>query len=250
MLRSCFLSGLVLALVATVSYAQPPGGGAGRGGFFGGGGFGQMRMPASMLLMMPEVQTELKVTDEQKTKMDEIRTDVQKDVQAAFSGIDFQAIRDMSQEERDKKMAELRTKGEELGKQVDAKIEKVLDADQMKRLKQLQLQREGAAAFSRPEVATQLKLTDDQKKKIKSIQDAVGTAARAAFNPDSTPEERQAARTKMQESRTKTLKDIKAVLTDDQLVEWTELTGKEFKFPQGFGGFGGRNRPQPKPNNN
>ena len=167
MLRSCFLSGLVLALVATVSYAQPPGGGMGPG-FFGGPG--QMRMPASMLLMMPEVQTELKVTDEQKTKMDEIRTDVQKDVQAAFSGIDFQAIRDMSQEERDKKMAELRTKGEELGKQVDAKIEKVLDADQMKRLKQLQLQREGAAAFSRPEVATQLKLTDDQKKKLDDLQ--------------------------------------------------------------------------------
>ena len=63
----------------------------------------------------------------------------------------------------------------------------------------------------------------------------------AAFSPDASPEERQAAFAKMQESRAKALKDTLAVLNDDQLLDWTQLTGKEFKFPQGrgFGGFGG-----------
>ena len=38
-----------------------------------------------------------------------------------------------------------------------------------------------------------------------------------------------------------------AVLNDDQLLGWTELTGKEFEFPQnmGFGGRGGPGGPPP-----
>ena len=96
-----------------------------------------------------------------------------------MSGIDFQAIRDMSEEERNKKFAELRTKGEEVGKQIDAKVEKALDATQMKRLKQLQIQFEAAAAFTRPEVVAKLALTEDQKTQIKKIQDDAGTQVRA-----------------------------------------------------------------------
>ncbi len=113
----------------------------------------------------------------------------------------------------------------------------------LKRLKQLQIQREGAAALSRPEVVAKLALTSGQQDSIKKIVDGARTATRAAFNRDASPEERQAAMTKMQESRAKTLKEALAVLNDDQLMDWTELTGKEFKFPQGgmgFGNFGGR----------
>jgi hypothetical protein len=228
MLRCSFLSGLVLAFAATVSYAQPPGG----GGFRGMGGMG---MPAGMLLAMPEVQKELGVTDEQKPKVEEIRSGIQEEMQSARSGIDFQALQDMSQEERTAKMAELRTKTEEIGKQSNAKLEKVLDEKQMKRLKQLQLQREGAAAFARPAISTKLALTDDQKEKIKTIMEEARTQARGAFNPDASPEERQAALAKMQQSRAKSLKDILATLNKDQSASWTELTGKEFKFPQGRG---------------
>jgi Spy/CpxP family protein refolding chaperone len=245
MLRCSILSGLMLAFVATASFAQFFGGGG------GAGGLGGMRMPAGMLLTMPEVLRELNVTDAQKTQMEEIRGEVQKDIQSAVSGIDFQALRDMSQEDRDKKIAELRTMAEGLSKKIDAKVEKVLDEKQMARLKQLQIQREGAAAFTRPEVVTKLALTDDQKAKIKKIQDDARPQGRAAFNRNASPEERQAAISKMQQSRAKVLKDIMDVLNDDQLLAWTELTGKEFKFPQGMGmgGFG-RGILQPNPPTN
>ena len=164
-----------------------------------------------------------------------------------MSGFDFQSLRDMSQEERDKKIAELRTKGEELGKQIDAKVKKVLDEKQKKRVKQVNLQFEKDAAFTRPEVVAKLALTEDQKTQIKKIQDDARTQGLAAFNRNATPEERQAAMTKMQESPAKVLKDVMAVLNDDQLLGWTELTGKEFKFPQnmGFGGRGGPGGPPP-----
>src|SRR5271166_3804020 len=104
MLRCSALSGLVLAFVATMSFAQPPGGGF--------GGFGAMRMPAGMLLGMPEVQKELDLTDAQKTKVEDLRSEMRDDFQSAMSGFDFQALRDMSQEERDKKMTEIRAKSE------------------------------------------------------------------------------------------------------------------------------------------
>jgi hypothetical protein len=228
MLRCSFLSGLLLALVATTSFAQFFGGGG------GAGGLGGMRMPAGILLTIPEVLKELNVTDAQKAQMEEIRAEVQKDIQSAIAGIDFQALRDMAQEERDKKIAELRTMGEGLTKKIDGKVEKVLDEKQMARLKQLQIQREGAAAFTRPEVVAKLALTDEQKTKIKKIQDDARPQGRA-FNRNASSEERQAAIAKMQQSRTKVLKDIMDVLNDDQLLVWTELTGKEFKFPQGAG---------------
>ena len=80
-------------------------------------------MSAGMLLAAPEVQKELNVTDEQKPKIEELRTEMQKDFQAAMSGVDFQAC-DMSQEERTKAMADLRTKGEALNKQIDGKLER------------------------------------------------------------------------------------------------------------------------------
>jgi len=246
MLRFIGLSGFVLALMATTSFAQPPGGGGPPFGGGGRGGFGAMRMPASMLLMMPEVQKELKITDDEKSQLEDLRAEQQKNFQSVMSGFDFRSLQDMSEEERTKKMSELRTKGEALSKQVDDKVGKILDEPQMKRLKQLQIQMEGIGAFARSEVIAKLALTDDQKAKIQQIQENGRPQGRPAFDPDATPEERQAAfakmAEKMQESRAKMLKDALAVLTDDQLMDWTELTGKEFKFPQGrmgFGGFGG-----------
>jgi len=194
-----------------------------------------MQMSAAGLLAMPEVQTELKVTDAQKPKLEELRTQAQEDFRSAMSGVDFQSLQDLSQEERAKKMAEIRAKGEELSKQADGKLEKVLDEGQMKRLKQLRIQRAGAAAFTNSEVLAKLALTDDQKAKIKEIQDAARTQGRGAFNPDATQEERQAAMAKMREAQAKVLKDILATLNSDQSKTWSELTGPEFKFPQGRG---------------
>jgi len=237
MMRCSFVSGLVLTLVATMSYAQQ----GPRGGGFGGAGGGAMT--AASLVGIAEVQAELKVTDAQKPQLEELRTQMQTELRSARQGVDFQAMRDMSQEERTKAMADLRAKTEPVNKKFDAQLEKILDTTQMKRLKQLRTQRMGAAAFSNTEIVTALSLTDDQKTKVKEIQAAARPQGGAgAFNPDATPEERQAAMAKMRETRAKALKDMIALLTPDQAKTWADLTGPEFKFPQGrgVGGGGGR----------
>ena len=212
MMRCSFLSGLVLTLVATMSYAQQGPGGGGFGFGFGGAGGGAVS--AASLVGIAEVQAELKVTDAQKPQLEELRTQMQTELRSARQGVDFQAMRDMSQEERTKAMADLRAKTEPVNKKFNAQLEKILDTTQMKRLKQLRTQPLGAAAFSNTEIVTALVLTDDQKTKIKEIQAAARPqGGTGGFNPDATPEERQAAMAKMRETRTKALKDIVALLT-------------------------------------
>src|SRR5207237_6316056 len=97
---------------------------------------------------------------------------------------------------------------------------KVLDAKQRERLAQLRVQREGAMAFQRPEVAKQLGLTKDQQEKIRKTQ------------PEGPPFFRGPGQDE------KGLADALAALTDVQKTRWAELKGKEFKFPQFMGGFG------------
>jgi hypothetical protein len=199
------------------------------GGMFGGGG------SSSMLLAIPEVQKELNITDDQKADITALTADVREKMRASFGQINFQEMQDLSQEERQKRFDEMRKKGEEVMKGVDAKVGKILDATQAERLNQLWLQRLGAAALTRPEVIQKLGLTEDQQAKIKKIQADARPTGRGGFDPNQSQEERQAAFQKMRNQMEKAQKDSLAVLTDDQMLDWTTMCGKTFKFPAGRG---------------
>ncbi len=102
-------------------------------------------------------------------------------------------------------------------------------------------------ALSRPEVVKHLGLSDEQQAKIKKIADDArpqGGFGRGG-GAGGSDTDRQAMIARAQEQRKKAMTDALAVLDDDQLLRWTEMTGKEFKFPQGFGlfGRGGRGGP-------
>ena len=151
--------------IGGVIFAQfgPP---RGPGGFGGPGG-----MPASniTLLMMPEVQREIALTDTQKARVNELQGDLQAYMRENMSGINFQEIQSLSEEERDKRFRDVRTNHEAQIKQIDAKLNRGLDGKQLARLTQLVYQRDAIAGLSRPEVASQLKLTDDQKAKLAEL---------------------------------------------------------------------------------
>jgi hypothetical protein len=200
-----------------------------------------------MLLAMPEVQTELGITDDQKkqvqTASDEIRQQARQGGQGGQGG-GFQNFRNMTQEERTKAMADMQARFQKMAKDMDDKLSTILKPEQMTRLKQLQLQYEGANALTTADVDTKLKISDDQKAKIQKVIDDARSqrGQRGNFNPNATDAERQAAAQARRDARAKTLKDALAVLDDDQLVQWGEMQGKEFKFPDnmGFGGRGNR----------
>jgi hypothetical protein len=203
----------LVALLAGPALAQQErqrGGGGGRG-------FGQFGLAG--LVQMEPVQKELKLDQEQVTK---VKDAVQK-VQAKHQD-DFAKLRDLPREEQQPKRQELtRTVNEETLKA----ISDILKPDQVKRLKQLELQQAGMVAFSRPDVQKALNLTDEQKQKVRSIADAAGQEMRDIFQGGAAA----GAQEKIAEMRKKTMEKIQGVLTDDQKKTWKELTGEPFAFP-------------------
>ena len=148
-------------------------------------------------------------------------------------------FRNMSDEERTKFRTDMQKKAEESGKKVEEKLGKILDTKQMDRLKQLQLQSQGVQALTTPAIVEKLKLSKDTQDKIqKIIEDSQNNRPQFDFR-NATADERKEFLDKMSKQRQETMKSALKVLDDDQLVEWGTMTGKEFKFEAGPGGFGG-----------
>jgi len=196
------------------------------------------------LLRIPEVQAELKMTQAQIAKLDDAQQSLRQAMQEAFQG----NRQNMSPEEREKAMAKV----QEL--QLKA-VSDILDQNQLKRFKQLELQRTGASALLQPAVAKELGLTDAQKAKLRDLRQQQMADMRSMFQNagdmrNMTQEERQQRMKQMQDLRKKNDEAMLNVLTAEQKAKWTSMLGTPFKFPEmGPGAFGGarRNRPGGNP---
>lgn len=195
-----------VALMAAPSWAQGP-----RGGFGGMGGAGLLRNKG--------VQKELKVSDEQATKLDAFAEEMMEKNRERFQG-----LRDLSDDERREKM-------QELNKTIQSELHKgladVLKPEQMKRFDQIQVQAAGVNAFGTPRVQKALKLTDEEKSKIKEITDETMQAVRSAF--EDAGDDRQAAMAKITEVRKAAFAKAEALLSEEQKKEWKELTGAPYE---------------------
>src|SRR5262245_43666132 len=118
-----------------------------------GGGFGFGTGPAQ-LVNSKTVLADIKATDEQTSKLKEWAKDYQAKQFASFK--DF---KDLSKEERAERTAK---STEEAWKAIGG----ILKEDQVKRLKQIELQVGGTFVYSRKDVSKGLRLTDEQKDKI------------------------------------------------------------------------------------
>ena len=190
MVRSFRFASIALVLVGalalcTAVWAQPgPGGpppkpGSGPGGppmgFFGGQGMGGTQSPY-MLLAADSVAKDLNLTDDQKAKIKDIDDKAQASMREAFEG-----LRDLSPEERQQEMAELREKMQSQRKKTNKAIEGILLDNQVKRLKEIYIQLRGEQALRDAEVQEALGLTEDQKNKIRSILEILTDDQKAAF---------------------------------------------------------------------
>ena len=122
-----------------------------------------------------------------------------------------------------------------LNETVSDEVKKALSfsAEQSKRFDQISLQARGLQAFGDPTVAEKLKLTDDQKSKIREIAEATRGSFGGAFNKDASEGERAEARKKMAATQKENLTKVQALLTDDQKRAWKELTGEpiDIQYP-------------------
>lgn len=207
---------VLLLIVGGVILAQfgPPRGPGGGGGPMGG------PPPANVsLLMMPEVQKEVAITEVQRPRINELQNEFHEAMRTSFGSIDFQEMQSLSEEDREKRFAEMRTKLEVAVKQIDEKLSKDLEPAQVARLNQLLLQRDAVAALNRADVATKLHLTEKQKDQLAELATTMGRP----FGPPEMRRQNQTAAIDL--------------LNDAQKKQWTEMKGIEFKFPEmpGFG---------------
>lgn len=160
----------------------------------------------------PDIQKELKLSDEQINKL----KDAMSKVMDKYKD-DFLKLAQMAPEEQQKKM---RAVSEDSNKAVSG----VLDAKQWKRYKQIQWQILRVAAFQDTELQKELKLSDEQKKKIDTaFNDANKRMQEMMKNREPSPEKFQAVVTDLE-------KKANDVLTEEQQKNFKELKGPEFKF--------------------
>jgi hypothetical protein len=231
---SCVFA-LVLVILLSTADAQQKGKGRGNFGGFGGGLFGGTTFAA--LAGNESVQKELDVNAELKEKLNSLRDDInaarQKEYQSA--GINTQNFQNLTQEQR-QKMNQI---GNKLNEEFDPKVKALLSADQLKRLKQIHLQvalqNQGPGAMNAAEVASDLKLSDEQRQKLNALNMEYAQKQRELFAGGFNAE----ANTKLREER---MAKSMEVLTDDQKEKLTALKGKAFDASQLFSGFGGGRR--------
>jgi Spy/CpxP family protein refolding chaperone len=219
-----FAGVVMVAMISQVTLAQREEGRRGRGGR-DGGGFGG---PSGVrLLSLKEVQTALKLTDEQKDKITKINDQMRDDIRKAFDD------------------GTGREKMQELNASAAAKVNEVLDAGQQKRLMGILIQVAGAAATSDPAVAKELNITDDQKKQLETARQSNMEAMRKEFDGarDQTGS-REEMRAKFDKLREEANKKLMAVLTSDQQAQLEALKGEKVEIDmaqlRGGGGPGGR----------
>ena len=228
--------GLVLILglaVSTAAFAQQSRGQGGRGGF-GGGGFGGFggggAMGGSFALLQDEnVKKELDLVDEQVSKITSLQEKLQEDLRSQFQGQDFSSFRDLSEDERNARVEEMRAKSQKVTDAAQKQLDEILLPQQRERLKQIvvqqQLRRQGTSdALSEGELAEQLGITEEQKQRLADKQREVETALRE----------------KMEKLRQEAQDEVLSVLSDSQKSKLKQMTGEPITLsPPQFGGQGG-----------
>ncbi len=212
------LVGAITLTVTTVTAQQPKQGGKGFGGGMGGG--------ALNLIRSKTVQEDVKITEDQGTKLKEWAKDyapkMQEMMKSKMEGID-------PSEFREKMPAIMAALSVETYKELAT----VLKPEQIARLKQIEVQVAGNRAFAMPAVTEALKLKDDQKEKLKDVTDSaqketmdLGQEYGSRFGqPPMDAEKAKEFNKKMAAINDETMKKVTALLSDDQKKAWKDLTG-------------------------
>jgi hypothetical protein len=212
----------VLLAAGMVAIVQAQGGGQFRG--MGGGG------GPAFLVTIKAVQEELKMTEEQTTK---VSTWAKEFGDTSRKMIAEKVGKDTPKEERAEKMAAVRA---ELNKDAYKALGDVLKKEQVERLKQIDRQHMGVEAFSDADVVAALKLNDSQKTSVKGITgDFVKERGEIMADAGVGGKKGKFDLTKMADAQKKIVKiraeyvgKVAEVLTDEQKKTWKELTGEAF----------------------
>lgn len=180
-------------------------------------------LQGSFLVYRDKVQDDLKLTSEQKEKLEGHLKDRLPDFMKFFEGLG-----EKKADEREKELKAFRQTAQE---KLAPVLKDTLKADQTKRLRQLELQQEGALAlWESPEVGKELKITDEQREQfmvvVQELQKKIGPLIKEAQSGGNAEE----IRPKVMKIRKEAEGKLEALLTDAQKKQWQEMLGKPLKL--------------------
>jgi len=170
-------------LVASATWAQAPGGPGGPGGSGGGPGEGS----SLSLVVIPDVQDELALTKDQKTKVETLKAAEDKKIGAILATLPPPPKRDGNNDGgfgdpgdffgglggTSRRFQEARERMHELEGQYDTALGKILKQPQAQRLSQIKLQsqfkRLGLSIIASGQLASRLNLSGEQLEQIREI---------------------------------------------------------------------------------
>jgi serine/threonine protein kinase len=165
------------------------------------------------LLTQKSVADELKLTGDQRARIERAVADLERDRRNRFG-----EFRRLSEREQFGGLERIASENEKV-------VADILDPQQARRLKQIDRQMQGPFAFGNAEIAATLQLSEDQKSGIQEIHREImswpGSARR-------TREDRKLGKT-FEEVRRENVAKCVGVLTAEQRARWEELIGKPFQ---------------------
>lgn len=209
-----------------------------------------------MLIAAPDVQSDLRVSEEQRQDLTAFLRDAETQRDALF------AQPWTTVEERQRQFVTL-------AETLTERLRQILTGAQRDRLQQIALQEQGLFAFQEPDVVKALALTPEQRRQIREIGFATllnrgprvievrrpldGPPRPDGFPPPDGPFRGSPLHREQEEQRQReALQKVLALLTPAQLERWHEMTGPRFVgramlFPPGFPGGGPPFREPPPP---
>ncbi len=180
--------------------------------------FGQGKPPAILgpgsLLFNPDVQKELKLTKEQSGKLEEALGKLATKYQAEF--VKFIKAPPTPEDVQKLQLA--------IHEDSNKVIAGVLDGKQYKRFKQIGWQMLGMGSLLDPEMQKELKISDEQKKKLEDIGKEAAKQGLELAKKGERSKEKYDAITKEAETK------ANEVLTADQKKGYKEAMGEKFNF--------------------
>jgi Spy/CpxP family protein refolding chaperone len=208
----------VATVFAAVAHAQMPQVGSVPGVMGMGGGQSPI-----MILMAPAVQTELKLTDDQKTKIYTLAQESGKRSREIVQEV-FMPNADPMR---------MRAAGMALREANDHALAKVLKSSQKSRLDEIVLRYEGPLATVQPDIAKKLKMSTTQNQKVQGIIMALAVEQRQMAvtvrqNGNYTNRQRDVITQQSAKLRETAVQQIAKVLTRKQKDEFNRMLGEPF----------------------
>jgi hypothetical protein len=171
------------------------------------------------IVFREKVLDELKVADEQKEKL------LQHLMEQIMETGPFLDSLAQAGEEREQKLSEHRKKAREKLAKI---LKETVNGEQLKRLRQIELQQEGAFALGQDALVKELKITDQQRRQFVAITQELQKKVQPLVKEAQSGGNPEEIRPKITKIQAECAKKLEAVLTEEQNKQWKDMLGKPF----------------------